>query len=223
LPTGGFRVREFAIDDIWDAIEIRGVLEGTAARLAAERLSDPGELAKLRLCCEEQKRVLPTELQEFVRYFELNDVFHTGLWRLAKSPMLERTLESVVALPFAAPSALLFSPADPEERRTVALIAIDQHRSIVEAIEKGRGREPRASHASTPGLPGGILWMHFRMVSCSGACRALLSSECLLRPSRMASERIRFTVRGSGKPTHVCDHRPKQHGAHRYHRVENSR
>ena len=33
--TTGFRVRAFALDDIWDAIEVRGVLEGTAARMAA--------------------------------------------------------------------------------------------------------------------------------------------------------------------------------------------
>ena len=38
LPGGGFVVREFTRTDINDSIELRGVLEGTAARLAAERL-----------------------------------------------------------------------------------------------------------------------------------------------------------------------------------------
>src|SRR5215510_5557744 len=33
--SGGFVVREFTIDAVWDAIEVRGVLEGNAARLAA--------------------------------------------------------------------------------------------------------------------------------------------------------------------------------------------
>src|SRR5579862_6670887 len=36
-PGGGFVVREFTLTDVWDAIEMRGVLEGTAARLGAER------------------------------------------------------------------------------------------------------------------------------------------------------------------------------------------
>ena len=49
LPSGGFRVREFAIADIWDAIDTRGVLEGTAARFAAERLERRDELARLQL------------------------------------------------------------------------------------------------------------------------------------------------------------------------------
>src|SRR6516164_5354029 len=46
--SGGFVVREFTVDAVWDAIEIRGVLEGTAARLAAERLDNDSELNTLR-------------------------------------------------------------------------------------------------------------------------------------------------------------------------------
>ena len=37
LPTGGYAVRSFSREDVIDAIELRGVLEGTAVRLAAER------------------------------------------------------------------------------------------------------------------------------------------------------------------------------------------
>src|SRR3954453_13013958 len=37
LPGGGYVVREFTRADIDDSIELRGVLEGTAARFAAER------------------------------------------------------------------------------------------------------------------------------------------------------------------------------------------
>src|SRR4029453_5941781 len=46
--SGGFIARAFTIEDVWDAIEVRGVLEGTAARLAAERLSDVSEVERLR-------------------------------------------------------------------------------------------------------------------------------------------------------------------------------
>src|SRR3954462_3693899 len=37
-PTRGFVVQKFSTADISDAIELRGLLEGMAARLAAERL-----------------------------------------------------------------------------------------------------------------------------------------------------------------------------------------
>ena len=42
---GGFVVRSFAIADVLDMIELRGVLEGTAARLAAERGVSAAKLA----------------------------------------------------------------------------------------------------------------------------------------------------------------------------------
>ncbi len=35
LPNGGYAVRDFSVGDIQDAIELRGTLEGLAARLAA--------------------------------------------------------------------------------------------------------------------------------------------------------------------------------------------
>ena len=47
LPGGGFVVRSFTSADVSDAIELRGVLEGTAARLAAERLESADELDPL--------------------------------------------------------------------------------------------------------------------------------------------------------------------------------
>src|ERR1700689_4800348 len=47
-PRRGFIVQQFSPDDIYDAIELRGVLEGAAARLATERLRDVKELIPLQ-------------------------------------------------------------------------------------------------------------------------------------------------------------------------------
>src|SRR5690348_3698469 len=55
--TGGFTVREFALSEVLDAIEVRGVLEGTAARLAAERLMSDGDLDPVRTYCAGMKRL----------------------------------------------------------------------------------------------------------------------------------------------------------------------
>ena len=41
LPSRGFRVRAFTVDEIGDAVDVRGVLEGMAARLLAERGARP--------------------------------------------------------------------------------------------------------------------------------------------------------------------------------------
>jgi GntR family transcriptional regulator of vanillate catabolism len=139
LHTGGFKVREFAVTDIWDAIEIRGVLEGTAARLAAERLTDPSELAKLRECYHALENFYPSSIQDFVSYFERNDAFHTELWRLAKSPMVEHALQSATKLPFAAPSAMVIGFSSLAERKAIVNMSLYQHRSIIEAIENREG------------------------------------------------------------------------------------
>src|SRR6478672_10553781 len=47
-PTGGFIVRKFTLQDIWDGIEVRALFEGGAARLAAERLVSERDVDGLR-------------------------------------------------------------------------------------------------------------------------------------------------------------------------------
>ena len=141
LPYGGFRVREFTITDVWDAIEIRGVLEGTAARLAAERLHDPTELDLLRGRHEAFAQLAPMDIDGFLNYVDKNMAYHRALWKLAKSPTLERTLDGVCALPFAEPGALVFGgSADAQAfHGHNAAIASEHHRAIIEAIENHEG------------------------------------------------------------------------------------
>jgi GntR family transcriptional regulator of vanillate catabolism len=139
LPTTGFRVRAFAVADIYDAIEIRGVLEGTAARLAAQRLSRDEEVVSLRAYYAQAVELLPMTLDRFLRYIELNEAFHGELWRLAKSPMLLQAIERHITLPFVAPGALVFSREDRVAAQTDAQIALEHHRAIVEAIERRDG------------------------------------------------------------------------------------
>lgn len=140
--SGGFRVRSFSLPEIWDAIEIRGVLEGTAARFAAERLQSPDELHLLRTLNEDAE--LHTSVEAFARYLELNDRFHREIWRLAKSTSLLRALEAATALPFAAPGALVFTEADSTQSAAFGLVAAEHHRSLVEAIENREGARAEA-------------------------------------------------------------------------------
>src|SRR5664279_428498 len=140
LPGGGFVVRTFTRDDVNDAIELRGVLEGTAARLAAERLSSPEELAPLVAAALALDEVYDDVAPEaLVRYVELNDVYHDALVDLAKSPTIARAIANVVALPFAAPSALLSSHASLRRSREIVAVAQHQHRVLIEALRAGHG------------------------------------------------------------------------------------
>jgi GntR family transcriptional regulator of vanillate catabolism len=139
LPTGGFSVRRFTLADIWDAIEIRGALEGLAARLAAQRYHAPRELSRLREYCAEMEGLGVANVPDFVRFLEVNQAFHVELWRLARSPMLLRSIEALTTLPFAAPGALVFGEAEQAVEQRIRPIALEHHRSIVEAIEERDG------------------------------------------------------------------------------------
>jgi GntR family transcriptional regulator of vanillate catabolism len=140
LPGGGFVVGEFTRTDIDDAIELRGVLEGTAARLAAERLESDDELARLRELCAELDAVVRTpSVETFMEYVTLNEEFHDGFRELAKSAQLARALEHVLALPFGPPSALLMVHAALPESWEILLVAQHQHHALIDAIARREG------------------------------------------------------------------------------------
>lgn len=140
LPGGGYVVREFTQADMSHAIELRGVLEGTAARFAAERGVSARELQSLRTINQGIERLLTrTDYESFVLYMDLNDEFHAKLLQLARSPMLERTLDGILSLPFASPSAFVLTEALLPESRTILVIAHSHHAALIEAIERRQG------------------------------------------------------------------------------------
>ena len=139
LPGGGFVVCSFSLDDVADAIELRGVLEGTAARFAAERLGSPTELADLVAVTEQLDAVVGEPTPVLERFVELNDAFHRALVVLAKSEAVARAIANAVAVPFASPSALLASQATLTREREVLVVAQHQHRMLLEAVGAGHG------------------------------------------------------------------------------------
>jgi GntR family transcriptional regulator of vanillate catabolism len=140
LGGGGYVVRSFTRDDVTDAIELRGVLEGTAARFAAERLKTETELDPLVRASEALDEVVDDLSPEsLVRYVELNDAYHEALVALAKSATLVRALANVYVLPFGAPSALLSSQALLRRSREILVVAQHHHRALIDAIGDGHG------------------------------------------------------------------------------------
>jgi GntR family transcriptional regulator of vanillate catabolism len=146
-PTGGFVVRSFGLSDIWDTIEMRGVLEGTAARLAAERLTHDRELIEIRRCMSEMDAYLGpvANIDSFARYLDLNDAFHAAVVDLAKSPMLRRTLDQVMLLPFAQPSAVVFARSKLPGAEELFAIGQEHHRVILDAITHRQGARAEAA------------------------------------------------------------------------------
>ena len=141
-PTRGFVVQKFSTEDIYDAIELRGLLEGAAARLACERHRDASDLNPLHQTSREIMTLVRSKrltMETFNRYIDLNAKFHAALVDLSHSRMLRRAIRQACSLPFASPSAFLKRQHISSELRDLFLISAHQHCCIVEAIEKREG------------------------------------------------------------------------------------
>lgn len=146
VAGGGFAVRSFTFADVIDAIEIRGVLEGTAARLAAERGVPEERMEAIRSIVAALDRCFgagPDEV-DFEAYAERNAEFHAALAGLAGSEILRREIDRASRLPFASPSAFTPDKADIAAFRRSLHVAQVQHRAIVAAIA---GRESARAEA----------------------------------------------------------------------------
>lgn len=144
--SGGFVVRQFTFADVIDAIELRGVLEGTAARLAAERGVKPEAMARIQgIVADLDSRFGETPGDvDFEAYSELNEKFHKELAGLAGSTIITREVERASRLPFASPSAFTPDKTDIETFRRSLNIAQEQHKAIVGAIAAREGARAEA-------------------------------------------------------------------------------
>lgn len=143
---GGFLVRSFNMRDVVDAIELRGILEGTVARLAAERGADPCKISELRGILSRLDNCFTQEPNgvDFDAYAELNAAFHDEFAKLSQSDVLYRELERAKSLPFASPSAFLPDKLEETAFNRSLAEAHRQHHALIEAVEAREGSRAEA-------------------------------------------------------------------------------
>jgi GntR family transcriptional regulator of vanillate catabolism len=153
-PNRGFTVRSFSVGEISEAIDVRGVLEGMAARLVAEQgLPQPTGTA-LRQCLAAGDALLAKgqmEVCESGDYAEMNQRFHAAIIDAAGNAALARALDLNNRVPFAAAGAVAFQ--DARRMYRVFSQAHQQHHAIVEALTNGEGARAEAlmrEHALSP-------------------------------------------------------------------------
>lgn len=148
IPSGGYTARSFTETDISDAIEVRGTMEGLAARLAAERGASRVQLDELKHCLARIDAVLAGANDQaedhFNSYVEWNDRFHSLLKQLSGSAVIARQVDRATSLPFASPNGFLLTQATDPVALQSLLIAQDQHHQVVEAIEMCQGERAEA-------------------------------------------------------------------------------
>ena len=182
IPSGGFMVKAFSERDILDSIELRGTLEGLAARFAAERGVSARDLEALKECLSQIDGLIrqdPVSVEAFSSYVALNARFHALLTDLSKSSALIRQIDRASALPFASPSAFVMALSALPEARQILLIAQDHHRVVVDAIENREGTRAEAvmrEHAR-------LAMRNLRLVLRSRTHLNLLPALTLIRPA----------------------------------------
>jgi len=153
LSGGGYAVRTFSEQEVADAIELRGTLEGLAARLAAERGVAPALMAQARECLDQIDlllRQLTLDDDSFSVYVGLNGHFHTLLADMANSAVLAREIERASRLPFASASGFVGVQAHSPDARDMLVVAQHQHRQVLDAIgqrEAGRAEALMREHS----------------------------------------------------------------------------
>lgn len=147
MPSGGFAVRKFSEADVADAIELRGTIEGLAARIAAERGTSDADLERAHQCLDEIDLLLREPVlheEAFSRYIDLNAQFHALLGHFSASPVIQRELDRVGSLPFASPSGFVGVQANSPKARDMLIVAQDQHRQVMQAIAQREGARAEA-------------------------------------------------------------------------------
>ena len=137
----GYVVRTFTRNDILDAIDLRGVLEGFAVRRIAERGVRGPLLRQLRECLAQgdeifRKRHL-VDTDE-AAYGVMNGRFHELLLAAADSAIIAAAIGSNNCIPFASAAAIAFDGSDLKAMFDALYVAHRQHHSICDALENGQ-------------------------------------------------------------------------------------
>jgi len=133
----GFTVRTFALQDVFDAIDLRGTLEGAAVQKAAERGVSTSDINQLTVQLSELDKVIAEG--QVADYDQLNLDFHRKLIQLSHSDILISEVERSYRLPFAGPSAFPTAKNDLLRFRASLMLGQEQHRQIVSALSRREG------------------------------------------------------------------------------------
>jgi len=135
-PNRGFTVRAFPLSEIVDAYEIRGALEGVAARFAAERGLSEADRAVIERCLADGDQLLSRGAfgpGDLTTYRAINGGIHDTILGAARNRMLAEMIRICHHVPVSSSrNVIAFEHRDVRRRH-------DDHHRIYEAI---LAREP---------------------------------------------------------------------------------
>ncbi|MCZ4316146.1 GntR family transcriptional regulator [Comamonadaceae bacterium G21597-S1] len=149
LPTRGFKVRAFTLDQIADAVDVRGTLEGMAARLAVERGVPFETLEQMRSCLVVGQSLVDEADRlscgvNALQWSELNLRFHSLIVSAGANDALAATLQFVSRIPMAGANALTLQGQVPSVETSFIRRAQQDHVDLVQALEQKAGSRAEA-------------------------------------------------------------------------------
>ena len=152
----GFAVAEFSDRESFEALELRALLEGQAARMVARDGASPELLGQLDSCLAQgdtlfEGTVFDNDDRE--TYGEMNERFHTLIVEAAGSTLLASMVERLNHIPFVTPSSPVFDESQAQAMFALLFRAHGQHHALVDAIRDRDGARAEASfreHANAP-------------------------------------------------------------------------
>jgi DNA-binding GntR family transcriptional regulator len=130
VPHQGAFVTAWSVQDAEDIFELRAMLEGYGARLAAGKATN-ADVSELRLLAEAQCKEASERSPGYLeRIADLNSKFHRHLLQVASSARLEATLVTISSAPLVLQT---FRDYDDDDLNRSA----HHHLEIVEAIDAG--------------------------------------------------------------------------------------
>ncbi|MCI1007366.1 GntR family transcriptional regulator [Herbaspirillum sp. C7C8] len=145
-PSGGYLTRQFSSSDISDTVDLRGTIQGWAARLAAERgISSTGRL-QLESAVRDIDNLLLEEISDdtLKRFAQLNEQLHKLLVNVTESEVVKREAGRVQMLPFSETSAFFNRNLSLDWRHRLAQMCQIQHHAILEAVFSREGTRAEA-------------------------------------------------------------------------------
>jgi GntR family transcriptional regulator of vanillate catabolism len=139
-PAGkrGFVVREFSEHDVQCALEVRGVLEGLAARRLAERGMPDGVRATLQQCVDEGARLLEQgylTAEDIGAWARVNNLFHRAIVESMESTVIADAIARNNHLPFASADSIIIDPQAMDREFEKLRFAQLQHQLVFEALQ----------------------------------------------------------------------------------------
>lgn len=138
----GFAVRAFSAHESIDALRLRALMEGYAARRLAERGASDSLIDALKLTLADGDALFSAgELadEDEARYGEMNARFHALVLQGANIPLLESFVDRCNVVPFASTDGIAFAALGKQAMRSTLFVAHRHHHAIFEAIFQRQG------------------------------------------------------------------------------------